>query len=390
MAKPELKSQIRREQLIWFLATLLNEREICELLMHTDLITDPDRLYSCSKQQLLGSLTNAFFRQSRIDAVVTEHLSQKAEAAIERVGYMVVEEIHKFFRSPDVLIESGEFGEVVWALIADPREAVYAHGYHLLTTAYGAHNASSVAVSPPPEAVSIETHAVQPIEAAVEKIRTKYEQDLETHRVKIAERDGEIERLERTLTHLKGQSTVVEKRNKRLEQHCQFLVEENEALKAKENTYQESEKRINTLQQENLQLQEKAAQDAKANERLGQLESEHQELLAEKERLTAQFQEVEQIKAVKETFTVELKLVEEAVYKEYQALDQLKTDLLGHFDIVEKSYEASRTALNQIRQTVNTLDEPQFTQVEDNVDTLNATARWCFRRCAKHVLCCER
>ena len=70
----------------------------------------------------------------------------------------------------------------------------------------------------------------------------------------------------------------------------------------------------------------------------------------------------------KETFTAELKLVEEAVYKEYQALDQLKTDLLSHFNIVEKSYEASRAALNQIRQTVNTLDEPQFTQVEANVD----------------------
>ena len=37
MEKPDLKSQIRREQLIWFLAILLNEREICELLMDADL-----------------------------------------------------------------------------------------------------------------------------------------------------------------------------------------------------------------------------------------------------------------------------------------------------------------------------------------------------------------
>ena len=171
---------------------------------------------------------------------------------------MVVEEIHKFFRSPDVLIESGEFGEVVWALLSDPREDVYAHGYYLLTTAYGADNTSSVAESTQPQVLPAETHTDQLVEAEVEKIRAKYERDLEVSRIKIDEREVDMERLQRAITHLKGQFTVLEKKNEQLAQQRQLLIDENEELKAKENAYQENEKRINTLQQENLHLQEKS------------------------------------------------------------------------------------------------------------------------------------
>ena len=68
--------------------------------MHTNLVADPDKLHSSSKQELLNRLTTAFLKQSNIDDIVVEQLSQKAKGAISRVGYMVVDEIHTFFKSP--------------------------------------------------------------------------------------------------------------------------------------------------------------------------------------------------------------------------------------------------------------------------------------------------
>lgn len=356
MTNSNLKLKIHHDQLTWFLAILLNEREIFQLLTRTNLVNDPDRLHSSSKQELLSRLTNAFFRQSRIDEMVTQHLSQKAETAISRIGYMVVDEIHTFFKSPDPLIESGEFGEVVWALLIDSREDVHAHGYHLLTTAYETYK------PPHQEAAQLNIqvdHSIpQPPFPEIEETREKYTTDLEGPHDQIDSRSDEIEHLERTLADLQAQHTTVQKKNKRLEQHCKFLLEENEALKTKNNVHQEKEKQIVSLQQENESLHEKATQYAETNTSLMKLEGEHQQLMTKYADVTAQFTELAQVKASKETFMVELKLVEEAVYKENQVLEQLKLDLQNHFEMIEKSHEASRNALNQIRQTVNFLDEP--------------------------------
>ena len=354
MTKPNLKLKIHHDQLTWFLAILLNEREIFQLLINTNLVADPDKLYSSSKHELLSNLTNAFFRQSHIDEIVVQHLSQKAEAAISRVGYMVVDEIHTFFKSPGPLIESGEFGEVVWALLADSRQDVHLHGMHLLTAAYETH---------------LEHHEVdtQLFPAYLDtpqvpspEIQTKYARDLEEGQEVTDRQTDEIEHLKSALADLQAEYAAIEKKNKQLEQHCQFLLEENETLKIKEDTYQENEKQIVFLQQENENLHEKATQYAETNASLMKLESEHQQLLAKYGDITAQLNELAQIKTSKETFMVELKLVEEAVYKEFQALEQLKTDLQNHFDVIEKSHEGSRNALNQIRQTVDYLDEPDL------------------------------
>ncbi len=372
MTKPNLKLKIHRDQLTWFLTILLNEREIFQLLTHTNLVMDPDKLYSSSKQELLNGLTNAFFRQSHIDERVTQHLSQKAERAISRVGYMVVDEIHTFFKSPGSLIESGEFGEVVWALLADPREAVNAHGHHLLTTAYETYKPPQVEIAQ----LNIKSENSSPQESSseIEATHVKYVNDIEGDHDQINDQVNKVEHLEQSLVNLKAQYTTLEKKNERLEQHCQFLIKENEALKAKEGVYQESEKQIVFLQQENESLHEKATQYAEANASLMKLEGEYQQLLAANKEITDQLSELSQIKIAKETFTVELTLVEEAIYKEYQALEQLKTNLLNHFNVIEKSSEISRSALNQIRQTVNHLDGPRL-DISEYIDQVTTQPR---------------
>ena len=355
MIKPNLKLKIHHDQLTWFLAIMLNEREIFQLLIHTNLVADPDKLHSSTKQELLNRLANAFFKKSDIDEIVIEHLSQKAESAISRVGYMVVDEIQTFFKSPGPLIKSGEFGEVVWALLADSREDVHSHGIRLLTAAYETHkelhDADAQLQFPPyfdtPQTPSAENQEIQ----------TEYTNDLEQIQEKSHGQPSEIESLKRALVDLKAENTTIEKKNKRLEQHCQFLLEENETLKTKEDVYQESEKQVVFLQEENENLLEKTTQHAETNASLMKLEAEHQQLLTKYEDATVQLNELTQIKTSKESFMVELKLVEEAVYKEFQALEQLKTDLQNHFDVIEKSHETSRNALNQIRQTVDYLDE---------------------------------
>ena len=61
MSYPNLKSQIQRNQLTWFLDLLLNEREVFQLSASIGIIPDVDRLYALSKRELLVNLTDAFF-----------------------------------------------------------------------------------------------------------------------------------------------------------------------------------------------------------------------------------------------------------------------------------------------------------------------------------------
>ena len=74
--------------------------------------------------------------EASIEALASQVLSEKAQAAISRVGYMEVSEIETFFKTSDILIEAGDFAEVVWALLTDQRTAVVEHGYKLLNTTY--------------------------------------------------------------------------------------------------------------------------------------------------------------------------------------------------------------------------------------------------------------
>ena len=113
---------------------------------------------------------------------------------------------------------------------------------------------------------------------------------------------------------------------------------------------------MKALEQENHILREQVAQYIEDTAELQHLTAEHERLLAEKDQMGEQLREYEQIKAAKENFTTDLKLVEEAIYKGHQGLEDFQTTLDSHFDILENSHQAARGALNQIRQTLAYLD----------------------------------
>ena len=160
MPNSDLKLKIRRDQLTWFLDLLLDEREIFQLSASASIVPDFDRLYALSKRELLASLTDAFLgvtgdpkiaiesdgtyppkspaRNSgtSVEELVSQFFTEKAQEAISRVGYMEVSEIETFFKTSEVLIETGDFAEIVWALLTDKRREVVEHGYKLLNRTY--------------------------------------------------------------------------------------------------------------------------------------------------------------------------------------------------------------------------------------------------------------
>ncbi|RKU29746.1 hypothetical protein C6499_08165 [Candidatus Poribacteria bacterium] len=378
MSYPNLKSQIQRNQLTWFLDLLLNEREVFQLSASIGIIPDVDRLYALSKRELLVNLTDAFFgtvvtkkpalengdtRISKpginngeisVEELASEFLTEKAHAAISRVGYMEVSEIETFFKTSDILIEAGDFGEVVWALLTDQRTAVVEHGYKLLNTTY--------------ESIEVAyTNGYGDLQSSeqLEKIGPQDAYNLKDTDQQLQDSIPEIEQLEQQLANSKADYVSLEKKHSRLDQQRTFLLEENKGLKTKAEDYHNNEKRLKALEQENLTLREQVTQYTEDSTALQKLTDERDLLLAEKERLTEQLQKYEQIKAAKETFTTDLNSVEEAIYKGYQGLEEFQTSLHNHFDALESSHQAARGALNQIRQTLAYLDTQQLSEGED-------------------------
>ncbi|MCG9133358.1 NYN domain-containing protein [Candidatus Poribacteria bacterium] len=383
MSYPNLKLQIQRDQLTWFLDVFLDEREVYQLSASIGIIPDIDRLYALSKRELLVNLTDAFFGivipqkstledsgahtsehrinngEVSVEELASEFLTEKAHAAISRVGYMEVSEIETFFKTSDILIEAGDFGEVIWALLTDQRTAVVEHGYKLLNTTY--------------ESIEIaHTNGYENLQSSeqLEKIGSQDAYNLETASQQLEDATPEIEQLEQQLADSKAEYVSLEQKHSRLDQQRAFLVEENKGLKTKTEDYHNNEKRLEELEHENLTLREQVAQYAEDAAALQQLTDERDFLFAEKERLVEQLQEYEQITTAKETFTSDLKLVEEAIYKGHQGLEEFQTSLDSHFDALESSHQAARGALNQIRQTLTYLDTQQLTAEEGTYNNI--------------------
>ena len=378
MTDSNLKLQIHRDQLTWFLDLLLNEKEVFQLSASTGIVPDVDKLYALSRRELLVNLTDAFSGaggsiepnvensnpptskpeinngEASIEALASQFLNEKAHAAISRVGYMEVSEIETFFKTSDILIEAGDFAEVVWALLTDQRTAVVEHGYKLLNTTYesvnGAHTNGY-------EDLTSNEHPEE-IEAQTAHTLADTDQQQE-HSAR------EIEQLKQQLKDAKADYLALEQKHSRLDQQRAFLLDENKGLKNKAETHHGNEKRLKALEQENTTLREQVTQHTENAVALKQLANERETLIAEKERLAEQLKQYEQVKSAKETFTTDLKLVEEAIYKGHQGLEDFQTSLDNHFDALESCHQAARGALDQIRQTLTYLDTQQPTEGED-------------------------
>ena len=343
MSNSNLKLHIQQDQLTWFLDLLLDEREIFQLSAFTGIVSDVDRLSALSRRELLVNLTNVFLsvtdttqptigsadtqiskpeitdKEISVETLVSQFLAEKAQAAISRVGYMEISEIETFFKTSDVLIEGGEFAEIVWALLTDKRTAVVEHGYRLLNTTYQATEVASLNGRGDPQGLN-----------QLEKVEPQHAHNLEIEQQQAEKRAREIEHLARQLADSKANYTSLEKKHNRLDQQRAFLLEENKGLKTKAEAQHGNEKRLKDLEQENRVLREQIAQYIKDTAELRQLAEERELLLVEKARMAEQQREAEQIKAAKETFTTDLKLVEEAVYKGHQGLEDFQTSLDNH------------------------------------------------------------
>lgn len=370
MTEHDIKTLIPSEKLTWLFAILFTEKEVFQLLINAGLITEPDKMRSSPKDELLNMLTEVFYNQSRIYEIILENLAQKAETAISRVGYMVVDEIETFFKSPESLIESGEFGNVVWALLIDTREAVHAHGFHLMSTAYEEAYKNPEKVINTLTEIKEHTGEHQTPSTDVQENQKQFTNQSIKNSSELHEKHIEIDRLGNAIDEIKAQQAALQKKNKRLEQHCKFLIEENERLKNRISTFQEKEEKLVILKKENEGLKEMAGQYAQTTTNLENLDAEHQELLTKHEEISTQLHELDQFKAATESFMVELKLVEEAMFKENKVLLQLKSDIQNHFEVLDKSQEESRVALNKIRMTIKHIEIPDK---EANTDTEKST-----------------
>ncbi|RKU34587.1 hypothetical protein C6496_19770 [Candidatus Poribacteria bacterium] len=377
MPNSDLKLKIRRDQLTWFLDLLLDEREVFQLSASASIVPDFDRLYALSKRELLASLTDAFLHQtgdpkiavesdgtyaprspennsaSSVEELASQFFTEKAQGAISRVGYMEVSEIETFFKTSEVLIEAGDFAEIVWALLTDKRREVVEHGYQLLNRTYESLDEPHV-----------NGQAILPNTEQLEEIQPQYGYDAENVRQQSDAPVSEIAELEQQLANSKADYTSLEQRHDRLDQQRSFLLEENKGLKSEADAYHENNKRLKTLEEENRILREQVAHYIDEISELQQLAEEREFLIVEKDQLAEKLKEYEQVKAVKETFTADLKLVEEAIYKEHQELEDFQRSLDNHFDTLESSHQTARGALNQIRQTLAYLDTQEINTSE--------------------------
>lgn len=375
MPNPDLKLKIRRNQLTWFLDLLLDEREVFQLSASASIVPDFDRLYALSKRELLASLTDAFLgvtgdpkiaiesdgtylptspaRNSgaSVEELASQFFTEKSQEAISRVGYMEVSEIETFFKTSEVLIEAGDFAEIVWALLTDNRREVVEHGYKLLNKTY-----ESL------EEPHVNGQATLPNTEQLEEIHPQYAYNSEDVRQRSDAPVPEIEQLEQQLASSEANYISLEQRHNRLDQQHTFLLQENKGLKSEADTYHENSKRLKTLEKENRILREQIAHYVEETSELQQLAEERELLIVEKDQLAEKLKEYDQVKAVKETFTADLKLVEEAIYKEHQGLEDFQRSLDNHFDALDNYHQAARGALNQIRQTLADLDTQQLNE----------------------------
>jgi uncharacterized LabA/DUF88 family protein/flavin-binding protein dodecin len=377
MPNPNLRLKIRRDQLTWFLDLLLDEREVFQLSASASIIPDFDRLYALSKRELLASLTDAFLDVTRepkialgsdgtytpkspannseasVEELASQFFTQKAQEAISRVGYMEVSEIQTFFKTSEVLIEAGDFAEIVWALLTDTRTEVVEHGYKLLNRTY-----ESL------EETYVNGQGTLSNTEQLEEIHQQYVYDSEGGQQHVESPVPEIEQLEHQLANSKADYTSLEVEHNRIDQQRTFLLEENRDLKTEADTYHENDRRLKALEDENLILRDQVAEYLEDTAELQQLAEERELLIVEKEQLTEKLREYEQVKTAKETFTTDLKLVEEAVYKGHQGLEDFQRSLDNHFEALENCHQAARGALNQIRQTLTYLDTQRVTEGE--------------------------
>ena len=290
---PKVNVRIPANQLAWILDDCLSGQEITTLAEQCGIHCESDQLHSLSK-----TLAAEFFGKAIIEKMVSWSLVQKAERAARRVEYMNVDEIQFYLRDASQLMEDGELGTMIWALLTNPRDAVQQHGMTLLAQhdqRLQSEAASSVADDDassrglPAESESSGTDAGiehdQPNrDVGEETVNTSLlvYPELKPELNQVSEQNAKIDELHQTIHELQREQATVQHENSELKQQLQELAGEISRLKDHEqHQYREVESRYQQLEHENITLREDVTNLSNQLGELNQLKAERTKLALE-------------------------------------------------------------------------------------------------------------
>lgn len=340
---PKVNVRVPAHQLAWILDDCFNGQEITTLAEQCGIHCESEQLHSVSK-----TLAAEFFDKTIIEKMVSWSLVQKAERAARRVEYMNVEEIQLYLRDAAQLLEDGEFGPMIWALLINSRDAVQQHGLTLLAqhdqrlqaaeAASSEANKDADSRSLPEESESdgsdVGIKSEQPSrDVGGEAVNTPMlaYPDLKPELNQVSEQNAKIDELHCTIHELQREQATVQHENSELKQQLQGLAGEISRLKDHEQRqYTEVESRCQQLEHENITLREDV------------------------ENLSNQLSELHQLKAERTQLALELKSVEKATYRSLEIIERNRSESQPKLANLQESHRNSRVVITHEEESIST------------------------------------
>jgi len=331
----EIKAHLEKDQLGWIIADCFGEKELLSLANQCGIL-NRRKERAVLKNWFANDLATCFFSETLTERTVSQHLGKKAEEAVKRIQYMSLEEIRTFLNSIEQLLEDGEFGEVLWAMLMDSREAVQKHGYRLLAE-HDRLNISTWVEETPAESSS-NADSVLLVEFIELPNPSNGSGHLNIQPAPLAEREHHenvVEKLQQTINSLKTQQVALEHENETLNRKIAELEAENKELRTQSRRFQEYETQQSQLEQENRTLRNNL------------------------DRFSKQLCEFENFQAEKDKLAVDLKSVEDIAYNTQHALERMRSNFEAQFSYLQRVNEEYKSALIQTRKKVMRAGEPR-------------------------------
>jgi uncharacterized LabA/DUF88 family protein len=339
---PKVNIQIPTHQLAWILDDCFSGQEIITLADQCGIQCESEQSRSLPKK-----LADDFFDKAIIEKMVSWYLLQKAQHAARRVEYMNDEEIRFFLRDTAQLLEDGEFGAMIWALLINPRDAVQQHGLNLLAQhdqllqSQGASSKTTedtdsrgFSAESDEDGSDVDVESAHPShdvgdEAANTPLLVS--PDLKPDLNQFAEQNEKMDQLHQTIHELQLEQATVQHENSELKQQLQELAEEIRRIKDHEqHQYKEVESRCQRLEHENKTLREDV------------------------ENLSNQLSELHQLKAERTQLALELKSVEKAAYRSLEIIERSQSDFRTQSVDLPESHKTSRVVTTRAEERVST------------------------------------
>ena len=338
---PKVNVRIPAHHLAWILDDCFSGQEISTLAEQCGIHSESEELHSLSK-----TLAAEFFDKAIIEKLVSWSLVKKAEHAARRVEYMNVEEIRLYLRDAAQLLEDGEFGPMIWALLINPRDAVQQHGVTLL--AQHDQHLQSQAISNKANQ-NVDSRSL-PAESDAQASDMDVENSQSSRDVgdeavsaalltspvakpdlnQISEQNAKIDKLHQTIHEFQREQAASQHENSELKQQLQELAGEISQLKDHEqHQYEEIESRCEQLEHENITLREDV------------------------QNLSNQLGDLHQLKAERTQLALELKSVEKAAYRSLEIIGRNRSDPQANLANLRESHRNSRVLITHEEERIS-------------------------------------